>query len=112
MTLTIKNLKENRNEIISIIKKKKYNDFCTIAQFMTEMINEINDSFNYDEEESVMYNIESVMDYIFTQKMSKGAQAKMRKDNNQNSLRNIMGRSAMRNEDAGKTWNPIDRCWE
>ena len=27
-------------------------------------------------------------------------------------LADIMSHSAMRNEDAGKVWNPINKCWE
>ena len=91
MKITIDNLKENRAEIIEHIEGRGFTTNCDLKTFMNKIISEL-PTWEYDEEETMLYNIQLLCNDIYRMNFSDSAVKKARKDNNPNSLRNTMSR--------------------
>lgn len=89
MKITIDNLKENRAEIIEHIEGRGFTTNCDLKTFMNKIISEL-PTWEYDEEETMLYNIQLLCNDIYRMNFSDSAVKKARKDNNPNSLCNIM----------------------
>ena len=107
-TITIQDLKENRESIISYINNNKMLYNVTLAIFMKDIVEHI-EGYVFDEEESMMFNLEMIIDNIYRLNYSDNAIRTNRKKFSQ--LRETMGSLKEKEELKGNVWNPILKTW-
>ena len=109
--ITIANLKENRIFVLETLKSRRFTEYCTESEFMSAMVSRI-ETYDFDNEETMEWNIQFMMSDIYRMQFSQSAVAKTKKNNNPNSLRNIYGQIQEREEAKGLKFNQITSRWE
>ena len=109
--ITIANLKENKNSILETLKSRRFTEYCTELEFMNAIVLKI-ETYEFDFEESMEWNIQFMMSDIYRMQFSQSAVAKTKKNNNPNSLRNIYGQIQEREESKGLKFNQLTSRWE
>lgn len=110
-SITLADLKENRNLVLETLKSRRFTEYCTESEFMKAMVTKI-ETYEFDIEETIEWNIEFMMSDIYRMHFSQSAVAKTKKDNNPNSLRNIYGQIQEREENKGLKFNQLTSRWE